>query len=400
MTTNHELEIGHPADETEVRAFVATVGEALFFSGTDADRDTWVEREGRENIRVARLGGRVAGGLTVQRMGQWFGGRSVPMGAVRAVGVAPEYRASGIASGLMRAALEELYRDGVPLSVLYAATQPVYRRPGFELAGMRLSYRLPTRGIDVRDRALELRRIEPSDHEAIHEAYAERARRTSGNLDRSPWSWQRILDPPPWNKKTHGFLVTREGRVEGYVVYTQQAGDTLENSHRLDATDLVVLTADAGRRLLTFFADHRSMVENVTFRGSPADPLLYLLAEQECTIASRIDWMLRIVDVRGALEARGYPAGIEAELHLCIEDDVLAQNARRFVLEVSDGGGQVREGGEGCLRIDVRGLAPLYTGHLSPVELKAIGHVDGPDRDMDIAGTVFAGPAPWMPDVF
>jgi predicted acetyltransferase len=259
---------------------------------------------------------------------------------------------------------------------------------------------MPTGGIDVRDRTLDVRPIEKADREAIHKVYAERGRRTSGNLDRSEWLWLRIFDPPSWQPKVEGYLAERDGNVEGYTVFAQKETDTLRHAHELELVDLVTLTADAARRLLTFLADHRSMAETVLWYGAPAEPMLYLLAEQTGTIAHRMDWMLRIVDVARALEARGYPPTVRTEVHFEVVDDTLPQNDRRFVLEVSDSEGHVCEGGTGRVRIDVRGLAALYTGHLAPGELKATGYLNGPDEDLARAGAVFAGPAPWMSDIF
>ena len=398
MIGGTSVEIDLPADDAELREFTRIVSQALFFSG--ADLDAWVEREGRQNVRVARRDGRVVGGLVVQRMGQWFGGRSVPMGAVRAVGVAPEHRMAGVASRLMRTSLTEMHRDGVPISTLFPATQPVYRRPGYEQAGVRLVYQMPTASIDVRERSLTLRRIEPDDHEAVGQAYAERARRTSGNLDRNDWYWRRIFDPPPWLPKVYGYLVERDGRVEGYTVYSQKEADRTSHACELELVDLVFLSPDAGRRLLTFLADHRSMATTVRWCGAPAEPMLILPAEQASTVVHRIDWMLRIVDVVRALEMRGYPPAVNTQVHFEVSDDVFAHNNGRFVLEVSESQGHVRKGGSGAVRIDIRGLAPLYTGHLSPSDLKATGYVDASDEDLAEAGSVFAGPAPWMPDIF
>ncbi len=398
MSSTDDLTIGPPSDDDEVRAFTRIVSRALFFPG--ADLDEWVEREGKENIRVARRRGRVAGGLIVQRLGQWFNGRSVPMAGIRTVGVLPEQRGRGIASSLMCNVLKEIHRNGVPISVLFPATRPVYRRAGYEAAGTRLTYRLPTGGIGLADRTLDLRPIEENDHDSVKEAYTERARRTSGNLDRSAWCWRRIFDPPPCKPRAHGYLVERDNRVEGYTVFAQKTGETTPPSHQLELADLVVLTPDAGRRLLTFFADHRSMASTITWCGAPADPLLYLPAEQEAKIIDRIDWMLRIVDVRGALEARGYPPAVSTEIHLEILDDVLPHNNGRLILEVAESRGSVRKGGQGRVCFDVRGLAAMYAGFLSPGELQAAGLVDGAEPDLARAGLLFAGPAPWMPDIF
>ncbi len=397
MTCVNNIEVGPLVDEAELAAFLRIVNQALFFP--DADPEVWIRREGKENIRVARRSGQVVGGLSVQKMGQWFGGKSVPMAGVRAVGVAPEHRRGGVASQLMRAALDEMHRDGVPLSALFPATQPVYRRAGYEQAGVRLRYRLPAWAIDLHDRSLLVRPIEPDDHTEVHQLYAERARRTAGNLERNAWAWQRVLDPPPWQRPAQGFLVQGDGKAQGYVVFAQKSGDPM-HKNELEVGDIVAGTHEAARRILTFLADHRSMVEWVNWYGPPADGLLLMPDEQPATITERIDWMLRLVDVRAALELRGYPADVHAELHFETKDDVLPHNQRRFVFEVADGQGQVREGGRGELRIDVRGLAALYSGHLSPFEIRTAGYLDGPDRALVSAGSIFSGPAPWMPDIF
>jgi predicted acetyltransferase len=212
--------------------------------------------------------------------------------------------------------------------------------------------------------------------------------------------WRRILKPPSWRHKADGYLVERDGCLEGYAVAVQRIVDPIRHVHELHLEDLVMLTPDAGRRLLTFLADHRSMAGGITFRGAPAEPLLYLLAEQEGKIIHRMDWMLRIVDVEGALTARGYPPGLTAEVHLDVRDDILPHNHGCYVLQVTDSHGSVQGGGNGTFRVDVRGLAAMYTGHLSPAELKAAGYLEGPDEDLAIATAIFAGPTPWMPDIF
>ena len=87
-------------------------------------------------------------------------------------------------------------------------------------------------------------------------------------------------------------------------------------------------------------------------------------------------------------------------MHFDVSDDVLPANNRRFTMEVSGGAARVRKGGRGDLKIDVRGLAPLYSGHLSVRELQSTGYVNGSEDALAAAGAIFAGPAPWMPDIF
>ena len=111
-------------------------------------------------------------------------------------------------------------------------------------------------------------------------------------------------------------------------------------------------------------------------------------------------WMLRIIDVRRALGERGYAPTHESELHLRVRDDLLPANDGAFVLRVSGGKGEVESGGDGRLQIDVRGLAPLYSGYASAHELISTGYIEGAEADLGLADAVFAGPAPWMADFF
>jgi predicted acetyltransferase len=104
--------------------------------------------------------------------------------------------------------------------------------------------------------------------------------------------------------------------------------------------------------------------------------------------------------VAGALSARGYSPAVGAQLHLAVEDDLLPENNGRLVLEVADGQGRAQAGGEGRLRLHVRALAALYTGHLLAHELAALGMLDGSPADLALASAVFAGPRPWTPDMF
>ncbi len=64
------------------------------FGGSSDDVQSYLDLIGRENFRVIHRSRRAIGGLAIYHMGQWFGGQSVPMAGIAAVGIAPEYRGS------------------------------------------------------------------------------------------------------------------------------------------------------------------------------------------------------------------------------------------------------------------------------------------------------------------
>ncbi len=391
------IDIGTVTSDQDTDAFYKVFAQALFFS--EAEGSVWVDREGRDLIRVARIDGVIVGGWTAQPMGMFFGGRRIPLAGVRAVGVSAAHRSVGVAGTMMREAVDEAHRNNIPLAALYPATQPVYRKAGFELAGAHIQYRVPTMGIDLRERSLTVREVTVQDHPAMRELYLRQATSCNGNLDRNEWYWRRVLDPPPWFTKATGFLVEREGVLEGYVVFTQKSGASFHDN-TIEVIDLVVQTSATARRIWSLFADHRSVAASVQFWGAPADPMLALLREQYTTTTRRIDWMLRIVNVTQVLEARGYMPGMSNELHLDITGDWIESNNGRFVLHVEGGKGKVEKGGSGSLKLDIRALAPLFSGYFTPEALKLMGKLEGDDSSLAIAAAMFAGSAPWMPDMF
>lgn len=349
---------------------------------------------GEENLRVQRGESGVEAGLWVIPMGQWFGGRSVPMHGVAAVGVAPEARGAGAAARLMNHLMRDLHEQGVPLSGLYPATQTLYRRSGYELSGSRFQIELNLRENPPRERSSPVRPFGEEEHDAVKEVYREAAQGRDGHLDRGPYVWDRVFRTPD-GAPVHTYLVEENGRPAGYLAMTQTSHDYGYNLH---LRDLVATTPAAGRRLLSFLADHRSMSWKATFSGGPHTPLLLPIAERAYEVQLASYWMTRIVDVKAALEGRGYSAGIHTEVSFELTDDVIPANNGRFVLAVEDGRGRVEKGGNGKLRLHIRALAPLYTGFLSPRQLRDAGWLEGDEAEGDRATGVFGGATPWMPD--
>jgi predicted acetyltransferase len=358
---------------------------------------TFVSAIGRENLRVLRRGARITGGLGIFRMGQWFGGRPVPCGGISAVGIVPEERARGAAVGLMRAALAELHDSGTALSSLFASTQRLYRRVGYEQAGNRNFHELSLAAIGAMDRTLPIVSVGVDEPRPFEEPARARARITNGNLDRSAGLWRRILSFP--DQTVYGYVIGDVAAPEGYVIYYQKSEPP--DPFRLCIRDMLALTPAAARTLWAFLRDHRSVAESVTWFGPANEPLLNLT--EECRVErSRFDhrWLLRIIDVRRALENRGYPEGVSGELHLEIRDDLLPTNNGRFVLAVAECRGEILPGGAGDLRTDIRGLAPLYSGLFKPATLRMTGQIEADDHTLAIASRLFAGAEPWMPEMF
>jgi predicted acetyltransferase len=386
------MDLAHDEDFAELAPLLAW---SFCFPATDVE--PWVRRAGIQNVRVERRAGRVEACLLRLPMGQFFSGRSVPMVGIAGVATPPETRGSGAAIALMTSALEELHDEGVALSVLYPATLGLYRRAGYECAGGRYEVSLKPSAIGVRDHALPCRAMAPEDEPAVERLYRAVAARSDGHLDRGPYVWQRVRSPRGADL-VRGFVVGEEGHVEGYArLYEKKQPSGYFSLH---ASDLVAQTPAAHRRLLALLADHGTTAEIVKWNGAPADPFLQLVQHVNTEVRLLDPWMLRVTHVKAALERRGWSAGIDAEIEIDVVDDVVAANAGRWTLRVAGGRAEVARGGRGGVRVDVRALAAMYSGFLTPRAAAASGGVEGSDDEIERMAAVFQGGAPWMPDYF
>jgi predicted acetyltransferase len=404
MNNEREYTIGRPRNERELDDFLELA--SMVYHVPKDNEVRYADLVGRQNFRVCKCDDQVVAGLALVPCGQFFGGRSVPMTGVAMVATSPEHRGLGAASAMLNSVMHELHAAGVPISSLYPATVPLYRRAGYELAGSRSEIRLRLREMSLNDHELEVRRITPGDRPELEALHRARGMRMPGNIDRSDFFWKRI--EAPRGEKAQGYAAVNErGEIEGHLYFLFKPSTAAH--YMLQLSEFNISTPRAGRRLLCFLQDHRSLADEAVFFGDGNDPLLLLMPERTYQAKHCDHWMLRIVDVGAALTARGWPAhgGPGVEVHLDVEDNVINDNNGRYILEVDGAGAaNISTGGNGDLKIDIRGLASLYAGFASPRNLFATGHltiaphVKHPDAALNRATMLFAGPMPTMADGF
>jgi predicted acetyltransferase len=392
MTPSFEYKtLSHPEDAKHLRFIL----EQCFVMPT-GDSEIFLNRIGLENFRLICRDGLVAGGLGTLSMGLWLGGQSVPMVGIAGVGIAPEYRGSGAAIALMQYTIRELYAQETPISVLYPATQQLYRKAGYEQGGHYCGWEISTQDIQIQKQPLPLQPIANLNHEIFHHLYQQQAKLTHGYLDRNQAIWQGIIRPDG-QETVYGYFIGSQDQPQGYIIFTQhsQADDTV-----IRIRDWVVLTDAATQSFWAFLAKHRSQITKVFWKSSVIDSLTLLLPEQTAKIRNQKRWMLRIVDVCKALQLRGYPLGINTELHLAVQDDLIAANNDKFILSIANGRGEVTQGGKGELQLDIKELASLYSGLFTPSNLKLTGKLDATETALLAATQIFTSPSPWMVDFF
>jgi predicted acetyltransferase len=386
------------ADEAGQKALVRILARAF---GSDEDAMTqWLERAGPDQLRVARRGGTVDAGLLLIPMGQYVGGRGVPMLGVAGVGVRVGARRQGVAVALMTAALREARERGFPLSTLYASNQSLYRRVGYEQSAGCFRGTICPAEIDVEERGLRARDIEESDAETVRAIWRAHASRYDGHLARGPYLWERVRAHR--GVPNRGYLLEDEaGRAEAYV-YLRARPMSSGFRHALTVTDRAARSPRGWRAIWSLLADHAPMVAEISLHTAPTDPMALLLGEQHAlAVALHEKALTRVVDVPRALEDRGYPRGLNARVWLSVEDESLPEAGGHFTLEVEGGRAQVTQGGGGpTVSCGPRGLAAIYSGYISPWTAADAGLIEGPPEALATLAAVFGGAPPWSPDFF
>lgn len=394
------------ANDADVPALATSVHFA--FGGTIEGSEKWLRGAGLEHSRVIRSaagggGGPLVASLLRIPMGQHFGGKSIPMLGIAGVTVMPEARGQGHAKWMMARAINEARAEGFPLSTLYASTQSLYRSVGYEQAGHKCVTRLGIKGVSVRAEANApaIRPLGDRDEGAIRDCYLNYAANFAGTLDRGPYVWTRTR---LWrDEKYDGFgAFDSANTLVGYLFLNQSRSLGATNGE-ITVSDLAFTTPAAGRRLLAFLADFGTMFSHITLQGPPLHPLVSLTDSRDFSLEKYEAWMLRICDVKKALETRGYPSHIKATLELRVQDNVVFENEGSWTMHVEHGRAEVRKESamHPTLTLDIRALAPLFSGLYTARQLRALGWAEGENSAVAAADSIFGGfGSPWLGDFF
>jgi len=388
-----------PVSDQDVPSLVRLIHHA--FASTPDVEEKWIRPTGLDNFRGVReqARGPLSSCLLRINMGQFFGGRSVPMLGIAGVAVSPESRGQGTARWMMGESMREAREDGFALSGLYASTQGLYRQVGFEQAGHRCTTKLLPHRIDVRMREPLVRPLTAYDDHAMAACYGQFAQSFAGMLDRCPYIWRRVREFR--DKKYHGFGIEGTGgAIDGYVFLMQnRTADGIE----IEVSDIAFTTARDGRRLLGFLADFSTTTKEITINGAPLHPILSLMTSHHHEIVKSEVWMLRITDLTKALTERGYPRHLAATIQLNIHDPIIRENDGSWTLHVEHGRAEVKK--EAAVRptitCEVGALASLYSGFYTATQGALLGWVEGERNALEAADAIFGGfGAPWMTDFF
>lgn len=334
---------------------------------------------------------------------QWFGGRALPMAGVAAVAAFPERRDSGLAPEVIRALLVRSRSQGALVSTLYPSRASVYRRLGYEYAGVLSQFRVPISELPASKRTV--REFQDSDLEPVRACYESFASRHVGPVDSDDENWWRIRVFRRWNPDVVGrgvVVPSKKGEgVDGYAAFQiESLPDTW--GFRINCTHLVGATADGLSGLLGYFRSFRGLGQFLVWYGASNDPLGILTGGGAETIqpVRTVRFMTRLLDVYGALSERGYPP-VTGRAVIGLKDAIFPDNEGPFLVEAESGRVRVQRVDERPTTVfPIGAFSSLFAGYLGPSDLVRAGAIEGHDASLGFLSSLFTGPTPWMTDFF
>lgn len=337
----------------------------------------------------------MAARLTDRDYDSWFGGRLVPTSGIGGVTVAMEYRGRGLLTPMFERLFATVAERGAVISTLYPSASAIYRRLGYEVIGTAETAKVPLAALGRirRPAGVSTRRATASDIPEVRAVYDIWAAAQNGPLSRRGVSFP-TTDQELIKEFTGITIAESAGRVVGYASW--QRGSSWGADAVLGVSDLLATSADGYRALLADLGSFGGILGQLAISTSGLDLVRHLLPTSDWQAGQCDPYMLKIIDVSGALTARGYPAALSVSLDFAVAGDPITGTDGRYRLRIADGRGHCERIGSAEATDDLptftpNGLAVAYAGAQSTAGLRTVGGLTGPDRDDESWSLAFGG---------
>jgi predicted acetyltransferase len=373
------------ARRTDVDALIDLSLRAYRVSSAEARREFYTDhpRFQLKDVRVGELDGTLVASLVLYPLHAYVRGERLPVTGIGSVAVSPEHRRRGVADQLLRATLAEMRGRGDAWSMLYPFRGEFYRRFGWGLVETPALLSLPPSVLPASDEAHHVRRLRPADRPLVQGLY-ERVVQERGHfaLARRPAWWERRL----WGYEGEWLVHERTpGEVEGYL---QVQVDSSDGPWKLVITvnEFVAATPAAHCGLAGYLNAQKDQAVEVVMAAAADAAWATQLADAAnlrgemklgvLRTAGHAGYgaMLRVLDVKAALEQLPVDPGAQGDIVLEVRDPILPANAGPWRVTACDGGLEVRAESAASnaqklprLTCSADVLASLVAGALSPV---------------------------------
>jgi predicted acetyltransferase len=145
-----------------------------------------------------------------------------------------------------------------------------------------------------------------------------------------------------------------------------------------------------------------AQARDVHVSGPAEDPLFLLLDRADAgAVDAEIRWMLRLIDARAAVAARGWRPSALGRIDFAIADADAPWNAGRWRLEVEGGEATLTPGGDGTVELGIGALSTLWSGYQPAQALADTGLLRCADPEaMATLADIFTAAPPVIRDFY
>jgi predicted acetyltransferase len=276
-------------------------------------------------------------------------GKAMAMAGVTVVGTLPEYRRRGLVRRITERSFENMRDNGQTAAALWASQAAIYQRYGYSLCSTQRRYELDSVDANLlvqADAGYRVARTPMAQaFDTVKDLYRQFVSDRMLYLHRSSVIWQaNAMADNEADGPVHIALCTgHDDEPRGYVIYTLRSDqvDHPARAQEIVVRDLVWLDIDACRALWEFLSRH-DLVGRIVWAIAPSDdPALELFSEPRMLRSRDTEGVyFRLIDVPGALAARGYDC--DGEITIGVEADRESPwNNGAWRLTVSGGEAQV-----------------------------------------------------------
>lgn len=345
------------------------------------------------DLRVAEVDGVVVAHAFCFSLSVCFGGAAVPAAGIASVGVAPEARRQGIARALLEQLHAEATARGDALALLFAFRSAFYRPLGYGQAApmLRLSFAPEAVPREWMHHAhISVRAAKGDDRAAVEDAFRRAAHRSNGWVLRPPALWERLFANP----RRVILVAEREGVVTGAIAWSLEQEEAHAET-RLIVHDLAADDDATWRRLVGAVGAQAGQVHEAELSVPMGDPLAQAFVDVDAwrTGTMLVEHelgaivggpMLRVLDLRRALEVRGWA-----------DDGTFAVDVggERWAVHVEEGRARAQTPkDEPVLKLDRTTLAEVLFGGLRVEDAMRLGRASGDAPAIAEAARMLAGP--------
>jgi len=341
------------------------------------------------DLRAALDGKRIVGHGFGFPLVAFFGGARVPVVGIASLAVAPEARGRGVARALVAAIERDARRAGAVLCILHAFRHGFYERLGYANVACNLRFVCDPRAIPkawiAKARAAGLRAARAADVATLRATHEAVAKTQTGFLARPDALFTRMLA----NERLY-FVVAGDS---GYVAF-ETAQREAHDETRIFVRELLAQDDETRRALFGFLGMQAGQAAAIEFETREDDPIAFALTDVDNNRFGndRVEHdlggivagpMIRVLDARAALAARGYWA--DGAIDLAID-------GRSMRLVVERGRATMGKARGAPLAMDARTLASIAFGGLRATRAASLGLLRGRAASIDAADALLFVP--------